>query len=930
MSVRNCLCVVTAVCLAVLQAAIASADDFSSWVPLPVGNKAAAAAGAGVTLQSSPWTYLAAPDVADNFEIATELSIDSPATQFAFFGSSWSAWPDPAFGDQGFEAAVLLRADNEVTRGYRIQLSHKYQQVALVRFPDGGYVRSVPCLVNLNEPIQLRVQAAGSILRVFVNGKQLITFVDRLEPALRSGRTAIAASSAARVTFTSAAIRPLPPETSPAIQPHTLRLSARRWLGGRTWVFDGDEPILELHSTADPSCFAKLLPGYKPQLTFDSHWGLENQGAFAEATSKWTEPEVSGGGETLQARWSARHIKDRFTTRSVLTVGFDTARSTYCYDIDSELEVLPGEPFQFRYGFDFEHHTPLDPFRWEYLLIRNREGQLTYRPLSPFDPGPLDDIQTYHGLRVWHGRVGEEHRVSPAVEYEIQPNLIEVTDDQGRKSIRQLNTAVCAAFYDTGVSFSPVTARPGEKIRVNYRYTGYPAAETSELFKTAKVQDNPRIDPHHHFVFARDQWPVIRFSDALAMDQPWWGGRPFLTAHNARPTYDFVQQADSGMLRLGPVSYGVAAVGPERVASGRWQVTARVKSVNVHGPGGRIEVLLLKKPDLHGNGCIRMDAGNILAEQTRYLGTGSFDWKSVSFTVDVPAEATGLALGLGNAGTGEVFVSEVSFEPLGNRPAPAETLASRPATADSLPDAIWDLRMQEQQGLFVYNRGMSGYRVLELANIDWVSDAGRTAIRFAENPVGRADYPSLGILDQNLRHPAYRRNYEPVSHGAFAIGGHHGGGDVLPGLTLAAWIRPAAEMGRSHHQGKGDIVGYGARRFIMSLHGQTAPYALAARINVNDRIESKTALEADRWYHTAVTCQPSADQWLVRLYLDGQEVASGTTTSLPSSSSVPDSLILGAELFYLHDAWYRGLISDAAVLRRTLSVEEIRALMNRK
>jgi hypothetical protein len=137
-------------------------------------------------------------------------------------------------------------------------------------------------------------------------------------------------------------------------------------------------------------------------------------------------------------------------------------------------------------------------------------------------------------------------------------------------------------------------------------------------------------------------------------------------------------------------------------------------------------------------------------------------------------------------------------------------------------------------------------------------------------------------------------------------------------------------MGRSHHLGKGDIVGYGARRFIMSLHGQTAPYALAARINVNDRIESKTALEADRWYHTAVTCQPSADQWLVRLYLDGQEVASGTTTSLPCSSSVPDSLILGAELFYLHDAWYRGLISDAAVLRRTLSVEEIRALMNRK
>lgn len=930
MCVRSILRAVTAICLAAIHSTIGFAADFSNWKPLPAGSKLPAAIGTSVTLQSSPWSYLSAPDLAENIEITTELRIDSPATQFAFFGSSWNAWPDPTFGDQGFEAGLLVRANNEVTCGYRIQLSHKYQQVALVRFPDGGYVRSVPCTLNLNEPIQLRVQAAGNILNVFVNDKQLINYVDRLEPPRCAGYAALAASSGAKVTFTSATIRPLSPETSPAIQPHTLRLNARQWLGGRIWVFDGDEPILELHSATDPSCFAKLRPGYKPQLTFDSHWGLENQGAFAEAASKWTEPELSGGGESLQARWSARHIKDRFTTHSTLTIGFDAARSTYRYDVDSELEVLPGEPFQFRYGFDFEHHTPLDPFRWEYLLVRDRDGQMTYRPLAPFDPGPLDNIQTYHGLRVWHGRVGEQHLVSPAVEYEIQPELIEVSDEQGRTAIRQLNTAVCAAFYDTGVSFSPVTAKPGEKIRVHYRYTGIPAAETTELFATAKVQKNPRIDPKHHFVFARDQWPVIRFNDALAMDKPWWGGRPFLTAHNARPTYDFVRQADSGLLRLGPVSYGIAPIGPEKVTPGRWLVTARVKSVNVHGPGGRIEVLQLKKADLHGNGCIRLDAGNVLAEQTRYLDTGTFDWKTVFFTVDVSPEASGLALGLGNAGTGEMFVSEVSFEPLANRPVPAETLASRPAEADSLPDAIWDLRMQEQQGLFVYNRGLSGHRVLELANIDWDNEAGRPSIRFAENSIGRADYPKLGILDQNLRHPAYRRNYEPVSHGAFAIGGHHGGGEVLSGLTLAAWIRPAAEMGRSQHQGKGDILGYGARRFILSLHGQSTPYALAARINVNDRIESKTLLEADRWYHTALTCQPSADQWLVRLYLDGQEVASGNTTSLPNTASVPDSLILGGELFYLHDAYYRGLISDAAVLRRTLNAEEVRALMKRQ
>ena len=44
-------------------------------------------------------------------------------------------------------------------------------------------------------------------------------------------------------------------------------------------------------------------------------------------------------------------------------------------DVQSELEVLPGAPFTFRYGYDFEHHTPLDPFRWQYLVVRCQEGK---------------------------------------------------------------------------------------------------------------------------------------------------------------------------------------------------------------------------------------------------------------------------------------------------------------------------------------------------------------------------------------------------------------------------------------------------------------------------------------------------------------------------------------------------------------------------
>lgn len=71
--------------------------------------------------------------------------------------------------------------------------------------------------------------------------------------------------------------------SEPERGPHVLRLSSRRWLGGRQFVFDDNEPILQLHYAGDPSMFAKLRPGLKPLLTFDSHWGLENQGRTVSA-----------------------------------------------------------------------------------------------------------------------------------------------------------------------------------------------------------------------------------------------------------------------------------------------------------------------------------------------------------------------------------------------------------------------------------------------------------------------------------------------------------------------------------------------------------------------------------------------------------------------------------------------------------------------
>jgi hypothetical protein len=903
----------TGLLLCLLAAALSAfgAEPLSQWKAHPADWKGATIAGNSVTLTGDKWSSLRAPKELADIHIAATVTITEPAKTTRFFGQSWSAWPDATFSDGGFDAGLLLRAGTN--SGYRVQLSHKYQVVALVKWPEGGYVRVVPCAVKLKEPHKLSVSAQGSRISVRVDGADKIAWDDVFLP-LTSGAVGIAVHDGAKATFTDVLVEQAPAITRPPPGPHAPDFSVRPFLGGRLFVFDRDEPVLQLHYEKDPSVFAKLRPGYKPQLTFDSHWGLENQGAFKDADSKWTAPEASGGGASAKATWSARSVKDRFTTQSTLTVGYDAKRGTYTYDIESALEVLPGEPFHFRYGFDFEHHTPLDPFRWQYLIAKRAGGAGTYhRPVYPIDPGPQYDLETAGGARVWFGRHLEQLHVAPAVEYDIS---------SGTSTGRKLNTAVCAAFYDTGVSFAPETAKPGTRLEVKYRYTGVPAAEAKALFDASKIYDSPTLDPQHHYVFA-DEWPKLTFSQHVPMSETWIYGRtPFMTAHNQRPTYELVKNCGAGSgfaMKLGPASFGKANLTKAApLAKGRYAVTALVKAANVHGPGGRIELT-----------ATQAKTNKKLAEARHFIGNGTFDWRRQGFAFDVPEEAGALELAFGNAGTGDFLVTEVEFRRLAEGEAlPAGVLAranDQPAPIPAAPaGAIADYRMLEGKGLVVLNHGSGGgLGHLDLANLDWVTDAGRPALRFADNPTGRKAYRlDSGLNRSYFSHSGYTgKDTLPI-----ALTGHHGGGGKIPGLTLAAWVKPAPAMGSSHHGGRGDVIGYGARRFILGLHGQKAPYQLAARINVNDSIVSTAKLDADKWQHVAMTAEPHEGQWLVQLYLDGQPVGEGQTKKFSADSVIVPSLILGAEIFYFHDAYYRGLIGRTLVLHRVLAAEEIAAM----
>lgn len=858
-------------------------------------------------LRAGAWSFLRAPEILPQVKVDLRCTIVEPATQAGFFGHSWSVWPDATFGDQGYEVGVLLRGGE--SSGYRVQLSHRYQDVALVRYPEGGYVRVARCAVQKNQAHRLSVSVQGNRVVVVVDGQEKINHVDPL-PALEGGAVGIGTSSGARVQVEGVRVTPLAAVEALPAPRHVVRLSSRTWLGGRPWIFDGDEPILLLPvPEASYINNVKLRPGLRPLLSWNSHWDIANQGAFPEGTNTLGPVQVQGGGNTLTATWTARQMKDRFHTRSTLTVGYDEKRAVYTYDIASELEVRPGKPFHFRYGYDFEHHTPLDPFRWQYLVLRKKGGRLVHRPVYPIDPGPQYDLETNGGLRVWYGRHGEKMTVAPAVEYHF---------DAGK---RKLNTAVCAAFYDTGVSFESETAEPGTRLRVRYRYTGYPAAEAEQLFKESTIYESSMLDPTHHYLFA-DTWPTIRFDQKVRMSETWiYGRRPFLSGHNRRPTYSVATEpgAPSGQaMKLGPDAFGGATLAtPPDLAAGRYVLQARVRSDNATGPGGRIE-LTVTAPK----------TGKVLAKHTHYLGNGTFGWRQAGFAFEVPTAGAGLILGLGNAGTGEVFLGEVTFRRLERGAALPVGVSERaqadaPKLAPAPRGAIADYRMEEGKGLHVYNHATGPLGLLELANVDWTRDGGRAALVFRDNTEGTRRYPRAGTLDGSyLSQPGYRgRDTVPV-----ALSGFHGGAMPLGGFTLAAWIKPAARMGKSDHGRSGDILGLGARRVVLRLMGSQAPYRLSAALNVGEVFTAKPDLVADRWQHVAMTGEPVGGKWRVRLYLDGKPIHEETTTKLAAPMQVPPSLILGAEIFYFHDSYYRGLLGRTLVFERTLAAEEIAAL----
>jgi hypothetical protein len=136
--------------LAGVVAAPAPAADtpvrLAHWNLAPSGWTGSAVRDATATLTADRWAYLLAAAGAADVEVSATLTVREPGRHKSFSGQNWSVWPDKTFGDQGWDAAHLLRAGDG--SGYQVQVSATLGEVALVTYTAGGYVRSVPLALD--------------------------------------------------------------------------------------------------------------------------------------------------------------------------------------------------------------------------------------------------------------------------------------------------------------------------------------------------------------------------------------------------------------------------------------------------------------------------------------------------------------------------------------------------------------------------------------------------------------------------------------------------------------------------------------------------------------------------------------------------------------------------------------------------------------
>lgn len=171
---------------------------------------------------------------------------------------------------------------------------------------------------------------------------------------------------------------------------------------------------------------------------------------------------------------------------------------------------------------------------------------------------------------------------------------------------------------------------------------------------------------------------------------------------------------------------------------------------------------------------------------------------------------------------------------------------------------------------------------------------------------------SMAFVEDNLLHSTFPGSSE---------------GSTVDSFSITAWIRLNEIEDRSPIITKEykDKRGY---EFAVK-NGKLAVQIYKNETTGTSVSESGTLLEKDRWYHVAMTYSFVTDGTsIIRLYLDGQEAHSVSTSVGPQKANNAPVRV-GAYIWSdTYKRFFNGMIDELYVFRKTLSADDIQLLMN--
>lgn len=889
------------------------------------------------------WSYLFFDKhIPQNQAIETEFIILNPCRRKEPVFPDWFRYTIQR-DDPGYDLCVVGRYfGSSLTESwwYRIQISYAYQEIVLHK-GNGGYIKVVPIKVEIGKPIKIKMEIIDNRIIAYYNDKKVIEYEDKVAPIIGEGAKWGVGVYESKVKFNSIKISDFSKKIISKLPERKYKFSFKEW-HGRKWVFCDDEPIAQFIEKVGRLGEMKLLPGYQPQLKALIVSCNNNQRpGIVEKIEPIGKTE---NAEKIRVKVQG-YIKDPAAKiENIIEIGYDKEKGTYYYNFEFTGILDKNDPkFQnvnsITWNYLFPYNNALNAWH-NYPPSEKNDFLFLNAPDLPKEIIRTDNnIYSMYTWEIFYGEDGVLYRVPVRkdwdynVPFKFRTRLYHSPVSEFRPSceygkifIRGIHPVCnpCIQFLTKDIKFKFACSTcafshenwfgwvfdrndplKNSEIKANFKFFGILPEEMNKIFKKTKLPPLPQVNLTK--VFYKKGTNYFRPEQLNSVSEPcqnrvWLGAYDVDKDTGYDDKYSLILE-QMGWVEFKPIRQDSGLFG--YIPSEKYLLSFMIKTYNLYGKGIYVDITRGKETKRY------------------YLDLyGTNDWQKIGVVTDMFSKKGDGKIKIMVDGTGKVWIDNVEIRPLGKDEKISNRILQRvksdlPESKKTLKDVIFDFRMEEKEGNFIYNYGEFG-NYMELSNVEWKTDSGINAIVFSDENKGKKPFTYGDIIYTNL---GFARDKKDVVFGLA-----RGNFSSLKDFTICTAIKPGKMMYPSHWLGS-IFIGFGGRSVELALKGKKPPYLLGVNLGFHEFIWTEAEIEPNKWYHIVFVGETQKDKKMkFSFYLNGKLIKEKISDKITSPMKFYPFVILGAEIYYLHEGFYRGLIGPLIVYKKALSSKEIEEL----